>query len=135
MATLTTLPTATVAAPAGGGFLIDDIAPADVFTPEDFSEEQRQVMATAERFMTDEVLPAAEQCEQKDSEVMLGLLRKAADLGFLGVLVPEKYDGLETGPDDADDHLRTAWPLCFFLYNVRCSFRHRVVAADFLWHA
>ena len=95
MATLTTLPTATVAAPAGGGFLIDDIAPAGVFTPEDFSEEQRQVMATAERFMTDEVLPAAEQCEQKDSEVMLGLLRKAADLGFLGVLVPEKYDGLE----------------------------------------
>ena len=95
MATLTTLPTATVAAPAGGGFLIDDIAPPGVFTPEDFSEEQRQVMATAERFMTDEVLPAAGQCEQKDSEVMLGLLRKAADLGFLGVLVPEKYDGLE----------------------------------------
>ena len=95
MATLTSAPAATFSAPAGGGFLIADIAAADVFTPEDFTEEQRQVAATAERFMTDEVLPAAGQCEQKDSARMLGLLKKAAELGFLGVLVPEKYDGLE----------------------------------------
>ena len=95
MATLTSPAIPTVGAPAGGSFLIEDRQPGDVFTPEDFSEEQRQVAATAERFMTDEVLPVAEQCEHKDSALMLGLLKKAAELGFLGVLVPEKYDGLE----------------------------------------
>ena len=95
MATITSPAIPTVGAPAGGSFLIEDRKPGDVFTPEDFTEEQRQVAATAERFMTDEVLPAAEQCEQKDSALMLGLLKKAAELGFLGVLVPERYDGLE----------------------------------------
>ena len=95
MATTTSPTIPTVGAPAGGSFLIEDRKPGDVFTPEDFTEEQRQVAATAERFMTDEVLPAAGQCEQKDSALMLGLLKKAAELGFLGVLVPEKYDGLE----------------------------------------
>ena len=95
MATLTSPPIPTVGAPAGGAFLIEDPKPCDVFTPEDFTEEQQQVAATAERFMTDEVLPVAEKCEHKDPALMRGLLGKAADLGFLGVLVPEKYDGLE----------------------------------------
>jgi len=95
MATLTSPPIPTVHALAGGEFLIADITPADVFTPEDFTEEQRQVAATAERFMTDEVLPVAERCEHKEPALMVSLLRKAAELGFLGVLVPEKYDGLE----------------------------------------
>jgi len=95
MATLTSPPIATIHAPAGGEFLIADVIPADVFTPEDFTEEQRQVSATAERFMTEEVLPAAERCEEKEPGLMVSLLRKAAELGFLGVLVPEKYDGLE----------------------------------------
>ena len=95
MATLTSPPIPTVAAPAGGGFLMEDRKPSDVFTPEDFTEEQQQVAATAERFMTDEVLPVAGRCEHKEPTLMVGLLRKAAELGFLGVLVPEKYDGLE----------------------------------------
>ena len=95
MATLTSPPIPIVAAPAGGGFLMEDRKPSDVFTPEDFTEEQQQVAATAERFMTDEVLPVAGRCEHKEPTLMVGLLRKAAELGFLGVLVPEKYDGLE----------------------------------------
>ena len=49
MATLTSPPIPAVAAPAGGGFLIEDRKPSDVFTPEDFTEEQQQVAATAER--------------------------------------------------------------------------------------
>ena len=95
MATLTSPPIPTVQAPAGGEFLIADVSPANVFTPEDFTEEQRQVAATSDRFMTDEVLPVAERCEHKEPALMVGLLRKAAELGLLGVLVPEKYDGLE----------------------------------------
>ena len=39
------------AALRGGSFLIEDHAPEDVFTPGDFSEEQRMIGETAASFM------------------------------------------------------------------------------------
>lgn len=79
----------------GGGFLVESTAPADAFTPEDFSEEQRQTKATADRFMEEEILPAIPRYEQKEDGLARGLIRKAGALGLLSILVPEKYDGLE----------------------------------------
>ena len=83
------------AAPAGGSFLIEHAAAEHTFTPEDFSEEQRQTSATAERFMTEEVIPTIPDYEQKEPGLARGLIEKAGELGLLAVLVPEKYDGLE----------------------------------------
>ena len=80
---------------AGGGFLIEATTPADASTPEDFSEEQRQTKATADRFMEEEILPAIPRYEQKEDGLARGLIRKAGELGLLSILVPEKYDGLE----------------------------------------
>jgi alkylation response protein AidB-like acyl-CoA dehydrogenase len=90
---------ATIASPiaksiAGGSFLIEDRTPAEVFTPEDFSEEQRQIAETASQFALNEVLPAADQIEAKNFEVTRGLLRKAGDLGLMAVDIPEEYGGL-----------------------------------------
>ncbi len=82
-------------APAGGGFLIEATAPADAFTPEDFSDEQRQTKATADRFMEEEILPVIPRYELKEDGLARGLIRKAGELGLLSILVPEKYDGLE----------------------------------------
>lgn len=79
----------------GGGFLVESTAPADAFTPEDFSEEQRQTKATADRFMEEEILPAIPRYEQKEDGLARGLIRKAGALGLLSILVPEKYDGLQ----------------------------------------
>ncbi|MGC2662169.1 MAG: acyl-CoA dehydrogenase family protein [Bryobacteraceae bacterium] len=79
----------------GGSFLIEDIAASEVFTPEDFSEEQKQVARTATAFSIEEVLPAAEEIEAKNFDVMRGLLRKAGELGLLSVDIPEAYGGLE----------------------------------------
>jgi butyryl-CoA dehydrogenase len=45
----------------GGSFLIEERLPEDVFTPEDLSEEQRQIAKTASEFTTNEVMPAADQ--------------------------------------------------------------------------
>ena len=42
-----------------------------------------------------EVMPAAAEIEAKNFEVTRGLLRKAGELGLLGVDVPEAYGGLE----------------------------------------
>jgi glutaryl-CoA dehydrogenase len=79
----------------GGSFLIEERRPEDVFTPEDFSEEQRQIAKTTVEFSTNEVLPAADEIEAKNFTVTRNLLRKAGELGLLAADVPEAYGGLE----------------------------------------
>ena len=78
----------------GGSFLIEEREPRDVFTPEDLSEEQRQIAKTATEFARNEVLPAVREIEAKNFAVMKGLLRKAGELGLMGVDVPEMYGGM-----------------------------------------
>ena len=39
-----------IVAAAGGSFLIENLTPAEMFTPEDLNEEQRQIAATAAQF-------------------------------------------------------------------------------------
>ena len=79
----------------GGSFLTEERDPQDVFTPEDLSEEHRQIAKTAIDFTQNEVMPAAAQIEAKNFEVTRGLLRKAGDLGLMCVDIPEAYGGLE----------------------------------------
>jgi butyryl-CoA dehydrogenase len=79
----------------GGSFLTEERLPEDVFTPEDLSEEQRQIAKTAAEFTTNEVMPAADQIEAKNFEVTRSLLRKAGGLGLMAVDIPEAYGGLE----------------------------------------
>ncbi len=71
-----------ILAAAGGSFLLESRTPAEIFTPEDLNEEQRQIAATAERFAREEIVPAIAAIEAKEPGVMAGLLRKAAELGF-----------------------------------------------------
>src|ERR1043166_5562240 len=79
----------------GGSFLIEERQPEDVFTPEDFTEEHRQIAKTTVEFTTNEVMPAAAQIEAKDFAVTRSLLRKAGELGLMSVDVPEEYGGLQ----------------------------------------
>ena len=79
----------------GGSFLTEERQPQDIFTPEDFSEEQRQIAKTTIEFTTNEVTPAAAEIEAKNFTVTRSLLRKAGELGLMGVDVPEAYGGLE----------------------------------------
>jgi len=93
MATITTPVTAKPA--KGGSFLLEERNPRDVFTPEDLSEEQRQIAKTAVEFTLNEVLPAAADIEAKKLDVTKALLRKAGELGLMGVDVPEVFGGLQ----------------------------------------
>ena len=79
----------------GGSFLTEERAPQDVFTPEDLTEEHRQIAKTAIDFTQNEVLPAAAEIEAKNFTVTKALLRKAGELGLMSVDVPEAYGGLE----------------------------------------
>ncbi len=83
-----------IAAAAGGSFLIEGRIPAEVFTPEDLTAEQRQIAATAAQFAREEILPALDAVEAKEPGVMRNLLHKAAELGFTSVEIPEDYGGM-----------------------------------------
>ena len=83
-----------IVAAAGGSFLLETRSPAEVFTPEDLNEEQRQIASTAAQFARDEVLPNAAAIEAKQPGVLAGLIRKAGELGFVSVDVPEEYGGM-----------------------------------------
>ncbi|MBV9743908.1 MAG: acyl-CoA dehydrogenase family protein, partial [Acidobacteriia bacterium] len=85
----------TAKAANGGSFLIEQRTPEEIFTPEDLSEEQRQIAKTASDFATKEVLPAAAEIEAKKFDVTKRLLRKAGELGLMAVDIPEAYGGLE----------------------------------------
>jgi alkylation response protein AidB-like acyl-CoA dehydrogenase len=79
----------------GGTFLLDTRKPAEVFTPEDFTEQHTLIGQTAEEFAVNEILPNAEKIEHKDFSVSRDLLKKAGELGLTGVEIPEAYGGLE----------------------------------------
>lgn len=78
---------------AGAGFLLEDAAPEDVFTPEDFSPEQKQIANVAEAFAEKEIAPRIAEIEAKQFDLSRALLRRAGDLGLLGIDVPEEYGG------------------------------------------
>src|SRR5579885_1795927 len=78
----------------GGSFLIESRTPEEVFTPEDLSEEQLQMASTAAQFAHEEVLKRTDEIEAKKAGVVPDLLRKAAELGFTAMDIPEEYGGL-----------------------------------------
>jgi alkylation response protein AidB-like acyl-CoA dehydrogenase len=78
----------------GGSFLIEDLDAADIYTPEDFSEEHLMIAKTTEDFVVKEVVPQLEKMEDHDFEISRKLLTKAGELGLLGADVPEEYGGL-----------------------------------------
>ena len=92
MATATAEPKTKI---TGGSFLIEERALDEVFTPEDFSEEHRQIAQTAEEFAVNEILPNAEKIEHKDWAVTRALMKKASELGLANVDVPEQYGGAD----------------------------------------
>ena len=78
----------------GGAFLIRSLNPADLFTPEDLSDEQRLFGRTAAEFMRNEVLPHEASLYAHDWAKTRELLKKAADLDLLRLEIPAAYGGL-----------------------------------------
>jgi len=76
-----------------GEFLVNEIESKDIFIPEEFDEEQRMIAQTCSDFLEAEVYPNLEQVETGDRELMKTLLKKAGELGLMGISVPEEYGG------------------------------------------
>ena len=78
----------------GGAFLIEQTTPAEIFTPEDFTEEHRMIAETTRQFIDNEVVPRIDELEKHDWRLARELVKKAADLGLVGANIPEEYGGL-----------------------------------------
>src|SRR5215216_5653034 len=78
----------------GGEFLIADSSPGEIFTPEDFNEEQRMIAETTREFVDNEIWPQLPALENHAWEVARDLVKKGGDLGLLGATIPEEYGGL-----------------------------------------
>src|ERR1035441_3978413 len=92
MATTTAVPKTRI---SGGSFLLESRRTDEVFTPEDFTEQQQLIGQTTEEFAVNEILPNAEKIEHKDFSITRDLLKKAGALGLSSVEIPEEYGGLE----------------------------------------
>ena len=79
--------------PVGSAFLIEPV-PEEIFTPEDFTEEQRAMARTAEEFVDREVIPRIAELEENKPGVVSTLLKRAGEIGLLAIEVPEEYGGL-----------------------------------------
>ncbi len=81
----------------GGQFLVKETNCEDIFTPEDFNEDQLMMKESLIEFVDREIWPHKARFEQKDYALTEELMKKAGDLGFLSVSVPEEYGGMGMG--------------------------------------
>ncbi len=83
----------------GGEFLIKDVEKDEVFTPEELSSEQKQMMETTEQFIKNEVLPDVDAMDNSNHnfDLLVKHLKKAGELGLFAIYAPEEYGGLELG--------------------------------------
>jgi len=89
-----TTTTSTTKAHKGAEWLIKESNPMDLFSPEDFSEEQQMIMDMCQQFLDAEVIPVVERIDKLEPGLMPSLMDKAGELGLLGVSIPEEYGGL-----------------------------------------
>jgi alkylation response protein AidB-like acyl-CoA dehydrogenase len=81
----------------GGQFLVKESNCEDIFTPEDFTEEQIMMRDAVKEFNEREIIAHKARFEAKDYKLTEEVMKKAGELGFLGVAVPEEYGGMGMG--------------------------------------
>lgn len=78
----------------GGEFIIRNTEPKDIFTPEEFSEEHKMIAQMCDDFIEQEILPHLDRIDSLEEGLMPSLLKKAGELGLLGLSVPEEFGGM-----------------------------------------
>ena len=78
----------------GGYFLTNNTSPKDIFTYEDFSEEQKMMYEATKEFVEKEVLGNIDKIEKQEGTIVSDTLKLAGELGLLGISTPEELGGL-----------------------------------------
>jgi alkylation response protein AidB-like acyl-CoA dehydrogenase len=77
----------------GGEFLVAKSSPESIFTRDDINDTQREVASAVREFFEKEVVPRDEEIEALNVETIRELMKKAGDLGLLGLEVPISMGG------------------------------------------
>jgi alkylation response protein AidB-like acyl-CoA dehydrogenase len=78
----------------GGEFLIRDVEANEIFTPEEWTEEQTMIRQMCTDFIEQEVVPHLDRIDDMEEGLMESILEKAGELGLLGLSVPENLGGM-----------------------------------------
>src|SRR4029078_6696193 len=78
----------------GGEWLIKESSEADIFSPENFSEEQIMIRDMCNQFLDTEVMPILDRIDALEPGLMRSLVQKTGEQGLLAVSFPEEYGGL-----------------------------------------
>ena len=78
----------------GGAFLISKTNSNDIFSPEEWTEEQLMIAAMCNDFIDQEITPKLDKIDSMEEGLMIKLLDKAGELGLLGLSVPEVFGGM-----------------------------------------
>ena len=79
----------------GGSFLVAPNGKGEVFSREDFSEDQKMFATAAEEFAVKRVEPVHKDLNVFNKDLSLEIFKEMGELGFCGIDVPEKFGGLE----------------------------------------
>ena len=79
----------------GGEYLVTEVTCEEVFTPEEFTDEQKQIAETTEQFVENEILPIVDEIDEQNFDLVVEGMSKCGELGLLMIDVPEEYGGLE----------------------------------------
>ena len=78
----------------GGEYIVRDVHCSEVFTPEEWNEEQKMIAQMCEDFIQQEVLPHLDRIDTMEDGLMKSIVEKAGELGLLGLSVPEELGGM-----------------------------------------
>lgn len=78
----------------GGGFLLADVTPEDVFTPEELNEDHLQLKRMTRNFVEKEIAPHIEDLEEQKEGLARKFMGQAGELGLLGLEIPEEMGGM-----------------------------------------
>jgi|TARA_B110000116_G_scaffold172455_1_gene149084 alkylation response protein AidB-like acyl-CoA dehydrogenase len=78
----------------GGEFIIKDQKKSEIFIPEEFDNDQIMMANATSDFVKKELDCYREEFENKNYQLCVDTLKKAGDLGLLGISIPEKYGGM-----------------------------------------
>lgn len=74
-------------------FLLSNVIDNDVFSREDFSEEQNAIGQMVRNFAVERILPISENLNHYDKELSLQLLKEMGGLGLTGIDIPKQFGG------------------------------------------
>lgn len=79
----------------GGEYLVTEVMKDEVFTPEDFADDQKQIAETTEQFVLKEVKPCIEEIDKQNFDLIVKKLKKCGELGLFMIDTPKEHGGRE----------------------------------------